>query len=204
MIQAIIFDMNGVLVTNFDPSIFGKHAHKLNIPVGEFLTILQEFFEWDLTKKEMTLKDFWKNKKGDWKHITLTDIQSLIGDLHASEKVKEDVLDVARHLKTKYKIGVLSNIGVSHKSFGELLEKKYKMHDLINYPFSTGHIGIAKPDPRVFEHILNEMKLNPSEVVFIDDKEDNVQSASRLGIKAIQFVGAEELILELRSVGVDI
>ncbi|MET9467103.1 HAD family phosphatase [Streptomyces sp. NPDC006544] len=58
-------------------------------------------------------------------------------------------------------------------------------------------LGAAKPDPVVFARALDLTGCAPAEAVFIDDKATNVAAARELGITAIQFVGAAELVAEL-------
>jgi|HubBroStandDraft_6_1064221.scaffolds.fasta_scaffold132200_2 FMN phosphatase YigB (HAD superfamily) len=44
-----------------------------------------------------------------------------------------------------------------------------------------------KPDPRIYNTCLAEMKLKPGEVLFLDDRPDNVDAASALGIHSLLF-----------------
>jgi putative hydrolase of the HAD superfamily len=48
-------------------------------------------------------------------------------------------------------------------------------------------LGIRKPDPKIFELILNQNKLNPAETIFIDDSEEHIESAKNLGIQTIHL-----------------
>lgn len=51
----------------------------------------------------------------------------------------------------------------------------------------SGREKVAKPDPKIYEILLDRYRLNPAECVFIDDNQDNVDAALRLGINAIRF-----------------
>jgi 2-haloacid dehalogenase len=57
----------------------------------------------------------------------------------------------------------------------------------------SGEVRIAKPDARVYRHLLERYSLDPATTVFIDDNEANVDAAEELGMIAIRFEGAEEL-----------
>ena len=65
----------------------------------------------------------------------------------------------------------------------------------------SGEMKIAKPDLRIFRHLLEDNGLDPATTVFIDDSEANVQAAAGLGIVAIRFTGAEPLRRELIALG---
>ncbi len=65
----------------------------------------------------------------------------------------------------------------------------------------SGDIRLAKPDPRIFERLLEEHALAPASTVFIDDADANVRAASQLGMTAIRFEGADVLRRELVGLG---
>jgi 2-haloacid dehalogenase len=65
----------------------------------------------------------------------------------------------------------------------------------------SGEVGIAKPDARLFHHLLETYELEPATTVFIDDSEANVRAARDLGIHAIRFEGAEALRRRLAEIG---
>ena len=57
----------------------------------------------------------------------------------------------------------------------------------------SGAEGLVKPDPRLFQVLLNRYQLKADECIFVDDNPDNVAAASGMGMRGIVFVGAEEL-----------
>jgi 2-haloacid dehalogenase len=65
----------------------------------------------------------------------------------------------------------------------------------------SGDVGAIKPDARMFEHLVAQHGLRPSETVFVDDRADNVAAAARLGFVAIQFRDAASLRQDLRRLG---
>jgi putative hydrolase of the HAD superfamily len=50
-------------------------------------------------------------------------------------------------------------------------------------------VGLAKPDRRIFELCLSRLGAQPGETLFVDDREDNVAAAERLGLRAFLFTG---------------
>ncbi|HUK69663.1 MAG TPA: HAD family phosphatase [Streptosporangiaceae bacterium] len=57
--------------------------------------------------------------------------------------------------------------------------------------FFSCYLRAAKPDPRCFEAALAVLGAAPSDVIFTDDRADNVEGATRLGIDAIRFTCAD-------------
>ena len=77
------------------------------------------------------------------------------------------------------------------------------------FPFMhwfDGHVisgleGVAKPDRRIFEILLNRHGLRPQATVFIDDQARNVDAARDLGLIALQFSSAAQLRRDLQALG---
>ena len=54
-------------------------------------------------------------------------------------------------------------------------------------------VGLAKPDPRIFELCLARLGLSAAAALFVDDRADNVEAAAALGLQTLQFEGAGAL-----------
>ena len=52
-------------------------------------------------------------------------------------------------------------------------------------------VHITKPDPRIYMYILDQLGVDASNAVFIDDRLDNCQSALALGIRAVQYTAID-------------
>ena len=52
--------------------------------------------------------------------------------------------------------------------------------------------------------MLKEINQKPEEVIFIDDKETDIEKAKRLGINAILFKNTKRLISDLKILGISV
>jgi putative hydrolase of the HAD superfamily len=57
--------------------------------------------------------------------------------------------------------------------------------------------GVCKPEPRIYHDCLQKLGVNPSEVLFLDDREPNVRAAETLGLHAIVFTDAASAAREI-------
>jgi 2-haloacid dehalogenase len=65
----------------------------------------------------------------------------------------------------------------------------------------SGFEGLAKPDPRIYELLLERFALSPHTTLLIDDSPQNVAAARRVGLQAIQFESPAALRDELVATG---
>ncbi|PRX96193.1 HAD family hydrolase [Allonocardiopsis opalescens] len=59
--------------------------------------------------------------------------------------------------------------------------------------FFSCDLGLTKPDPAIYRHVLAELAVEPSELVFADDRAENVAAAAALGIRAHHHAGVAGL-----------
>src|SRR5271166_4151698 len=65
----------------------------------------------------------------------------------------------------------------------------------------SGHVGAAKPDPRIYEVLFEKAGRRPEDLVFIDDSLRNVEAARALNMAAIHYVSGVDLESELKARG---
>jgi 2-haloacid dehalogenase len=61
---------------------------------------------------------------------------------------------------------------------------------------------MAKPEPAIFKLMLDRFGLVPETTLMIDDTEENLTAASRLGIPTILFRSSGQLRADLEAAGV--
>lgn len=91
---------------------------------------------------------------------------------------------VKKCIKKGHKVYVLSNW--DPESFSIIRKKYHMLFDCFNGIVVSGNVGMVKPDPEIFQYLLEKYNLNPQECVFIDDQSENVAAARNAGICAIR------------------
>lgn len=95
---------------------------------------------------------------------------------------------------------ILSNMG---DSVLECVERTFDWIDRFDVRVWSYQLHMAKPDPAIYRHVLNELGTRPSETLFLDDRAVNIEAARALGIQAIEFSTVERLREELVALGLD-
>ncbi|KAL2820182.1 HAD-like domain-containing protein [Aspergillus cavernicola] len=90
--------------------------------------------------------------------------------------------------------GALRVYGMSNisKPDYDVLLSKADDWALFDKIFPSGHVGMRKPDLAFFRHVLQEISTASEDVVFVDDKLENVTSARSLGMRGIVFFDKED------------
>lgn len=94
---------------------------------------------------------------------------------------------VLAELKTRYHLSLLSNTNPAH--IGKL--RRHGFFDYFEVLFLSYEIGQMKPNPVIFQHILNTLGVAPAQIAFFDDGRSNVEAAQASGIMAFQVTSPE-------------
>jgi len=67
--------------------------------------------------------------------------------------------------------------------------------------FLSHHLGLIKPDPAIYQHVIRALGAPPDAILFLDDNPANVRAALAQGIDARRVLGVADARLALRSAG---
>lgn len=112
----------------------------------------------------------------------------------------EDTVDILREIRDgPHLLYALTNW--SAEAF-PTARRLYDFLDWFEGIIVSGEIGMAKPDPKIFEHLTKAFDLRPHETLFIDDSRPNVDAAQAAGFNAVQFKDPDQLRAELETMGI--
>lgn len=190
MIKAIIFDCFGVLCV--DSWLPFKEIH-----FGNNQALLEKATE--------------INRRSDSGQISYDDFLSEVAELANTPKdeTKKQIENnppneelfayISKQLKSKYKIGLLSN--ASANWLDELFTSKQLA--LLDATALSFELGVTKPDPASYTAIAARLGLEANECLFIDDQERQCLGAKKAGMYAIVYKDFESFKIELEKVLTD-
>jgi len=97
-------------------------------------------------------------------------------------------IELIQKLKKNYRLFLLSNTNEIHyNQYNDDLINQFGfgLNSLFEKAYYSFELGMRKPDTNIFEYALKDADLNPSETLFIDDLEKNIDVADRMGINTI-------------------
>jgi putative hydrolase of the HAD superfamily len=110
------------------------------------------------------------------------------------------VLDKVARLG-KYFIGAINNEPLE---LNEYRIAEFHLRRDFQVFFSSCYLHTRKPEEMIYRIALEVTQRPPGECVFIDDRPLNLENPRKLGIKTIQYQGAEQLRAELKKYGVEV
>ena len=197
-IKNIIFDLGGIFldihyqltknafinlgIKNFDELFTQHHANDLfeDLETGKISE--QKFYQSFRQEANIDLSD--EQIKNAW--------NALLGGFPVER------LDWLKKIKHKYNIYLFSNTNQIHyNAFMKIYEKETGENDFNEHfikAYYSQNIGLRKPYPESFLHILNEQNLVPEQTLFIDDTIKNIEGARAVGLQTLHLVAPQTLL----------
>jgi epoxide hydrolase-like predicted phosphatase len=195
-IRAVVFDIGGVLEIPTDSDLDGRWEQRLGLERGEFFERLRQsglgrdanlgrvsdaefaqalgrLYGLDQAMTEELLADLW-----DW----------YVGELNT------EMADYFQRLRPQYRTAIVSNAAAGGRREEDRRYGFATMADVLVYSYE---VRIEKPDRRIYEITCERLGVRPSEVVFLDDLEVNVDAARRVGMRAVLFRNTTQAISEV-------
>ena len=190
MIKFIYFDIGKVL----NPSLFRKWRKEIIKKSGKSMNGLNKIFEknwFSYMKGEMQDSEFWK--------LVCNYLE--LEENYVKEKLRKR-FKVNWYLKyfiwrnkKKYRFGIISN---NTPFTQKLFEDNFNLNNFEVLIFSQ-EVHLVKPGKEIYQLAIKKTNIKPSEILFIDDKESNVNAAKELGINGFVFENNKQFRREFKQ-----
>ena len=198
MIQTVISDLGKVLLW-FDNGIFFRKMtayclfseDKIREVAHRRLEVVSLFDKGKIGPKEFYSRIITQLKA----KISFEDFKAIYCDVFL---LNPPVHHVLKQLRNKYRLILLSNTDILRFGF---IKKKFPEILIFDHYILSFEIGRLKPDPKIYQEALKRTQSEARESVFIDDMEENITAARKLGFKAFQYKPDTDLEKAFRSLG---
>ncbi|CAM9003152.1 unnamed protein product [Rhodiola kirilowii] len=148
-------------------------------------------FEKGLISEVELARKFFKDER----HLDLEGLKNCMINGYSYIEGVEELLRDLKH--NDYEMHACTNYPIWY----QLIEDKLRVSNYLSWTFCSCVMGKRKPDPEFYVEVLRHLQVEPADCIFIDDRLNNVEAASKLGIVGIQFKNAHLLRHELSSLG---
>ncbi len=194
-IKAVIFDCGGVLTTSTEDILDKDIAEAFDLKLTKELvkTIEECLDEFELGA--VSHERMWQKFAEKVNRPLPEEYRGLISKHHDTmSKIHENVIYVVKKLKQKnYIVGMLSNTNEIHARFN----KKRGLLDYFKPIIMSHEVHLLKPGLEIYELLLKRLKIKAEECIFVDDKQENIDAANKVGINGITYRSPKQLIHEL-------
>lgn len=104
-------------------------------------------------------------------------------------------------LRGQAHVACLSNTNVVHMAEQEA---RYGWRARFDTCLLSHELGLAKPDPAIYQHVVETLRLPADAILFLDDNAINVEGARAVGLRAVQVAGLGEARLALVDAGFEL
>lgn len=203
MIEAVIWDFGGVLTTSpFEA--FARFETERGLP-ADIIRRTNATNHWEnawakFERAEVDLDTF--DELFAQESHTLgaavrgKDVLPLLsGDL------RPEMVEALRRVKAAFKTGCITN-NLPANQIGSVTGRSLYVAEvmaLFDHVIESAKIGLRKPDPRIYEMMIEALGVDPTKCVYLDDLGVNLKPAKAMGMTTIKVLNAEQAIADLEA-----
>ncbi len=197
-IKTVIFDMGNVLL-HYDATracrAFVKSCGASFLKI--WMHVLTSPVEKAYTRGEISSRQFYKHCQSIFKNpVSFDDFKKHWNEIFWENEGMEKIL---MRLKKRYPLFVISNTNDMHF---EYIRAQFPILRHFERLFPSHKVGARKPDALIYQRVLKAIKYKPEQTVFVDDVPKFVRGARKVGMHAIRFRSNDQLVRDLKKLGV--
>lgn len=204
-VRTIFWDLGGVLLTNgWDKDQRARVLTSLGVDIVDYelrheaanffwergLSTAEEFFRKTVFSATQPSRDF-----------SYDELWSLV--CAESKVLYPECIDILGKLydSKQYAIATLNN--ESRELNAHRLDA-FRLRPYFDFFICSGYVHEMKPHPDIYRSALEISGVLPEQTLFIDDKQENCDTAVSLGMQAIHFLSPSQLVADLMRLGIDV
>jgi putative hydrolase of the HAD superfamily len=203
MIEAVIWDFGGVLTTSpFDA--FERFEIERGLPAG-IIRRTNAANHWEnawakFERAEVDLEAF--------DSLFATESLALGAEVRGrdvlpllSGDLRPEMVEALRRVAAKFKTGCITN-NLPANAIGSVGGRSLYIAEvmaLFNHVIESAKIGLRKPDPRIYQMMIEALGVDPRRCIYLDDLGVNLKPARDMGMTTIKVTNAPQAIAELEA-----
>jgi putative hydrolase of the HAD superfamily len=197
-IRGVIFDYGNVLSLDQPFSAVEEMAEICDVPVKVFQ---QGYWEYRLAydRGDLDVNQYWNNRlRSLGISLSPTQIAKIVlVDSESWSHLNPASVEWVRQLHgAGIKLALLSNMPLELKNY---MVANLGLFSYFQHLVFSCDVHLVKPEPGIYQSCLNLLQLAPHEVLFLDDKPQNVEAAAALGIHSLVFDSIENTLASVRE-----
>ncbi|EIG59959.1 MULTISPECIES: HAD-IA family hydrolase [Bradyrhizobium] len=202
-IEAVIFDFGGVL-TSSPFEAFTRFETERGLPID----IIRR------TNAANHLENAWaKFERAEvdidtFDHLFATESLALGAEVRGRDvlpllqgDLRPEMVEALKRIKAQFKTGCITN-NLPANAIGSMTGRSLYVAEvmvLFDHVIESAKIGLRKPDPRIYQLMVEALKVDPKNCVYLDDLGVNLKPAREMGMTTIKVTSGAQAIAELEA-----
>jgi putative hydrolase of the HAD superfamily len=201
-VHAVLFDYGMVLSGPPDPAAWARMRSVTNLSED---ILHREYWAYRhaYDRGDLTAVAYWnKAAAGAGIVLTPTQLSNLVeADTDFWSTLNLPMLDWAQRLqRSGIPTGILSNMPDAMEAG---LRARHQWIEAFNHHTWSHSLNLAKPEPAIYLRAAEGLRTPPANILFLDDKLENIEAALAVGMQAIQYTTHAAFEQEMRARGLD-
>lgn len=199
--KTLFFDLGNVIVHFEEKKIYEKTAYILGVDQAYLIEFLQK------TSLNISLEKGTISEQKAYENILQIakkkpSFSTFSEALCCTFSLNTGILPVLSNLKSAgHKLVLLSNTHEIHYAF---IKKNYSVHKYFDQEILSYEEGVRKPDLEIFKIAVKKANCLTKDAFFIDDLQENIQTAKSFGIDSLVFTNVKDLKKFLHEKGLNL
>lgn len=199
-ISAVLFDYGLVLTGPADPAARATMQRVLGVEDERVQAAYWRYRD-AYDRGRLSGVEYWHAVAGD---VGQTLDAKSLAELIAADNAlwtqpNQPMIDWAARLqRVGIRTGILSNIGDEMEAG---VRARFAWLSEFDHHTFSHRLGIAKPDAAIYLRAVKGLGVAAEEILFVDDRIENIEAARTAGMMAVQYLGHEAFVAEMEEVG---
>jgi len=190
-VDALLFDLGGVVLNNDLNRVYERWAQHAGGDAALIRDRMRFNEHHDRYERGEISGAVWFAHLRELLGIDITDAQFLDGWNNIFIGEMPGIADILTRAKKNFALYAFSNTNADHeiaftKRFAGVIAH-------FQFIFRSSRIGMRKPDRAAFAHVVKEMGVPASRIIFFDDLLENVEGARASGLKAVHVKSVDDI-----------
>lgn len=202
-IEAVIFDFGGVL-TSSPFEAFSRFETERGLPAD----IIRR------TNAANHLENAWaKFERAEvdietFDHLFAEESRALGAEVRGREvlpllqgDLRPEMVEALKRIKAQFKTGCITN-NLPANAIGSMTGRSLYVAEvmvLFDHVIESAKIGLRKPDPRIYQLMVETLTVDPKNCLYLDDLGVNLKPAREMGMSTIKVASGAQAIVELEA-----
>ena len=115
--------------------------------------------------------------------------------------LRPEMVEALKRIKAQFKTGCITN-NLPANAIGSMTGRSLYIAEvmvLFDHVIESAKIGLRKPDPRIYKMMVETLKVDPNDCVYLDDLGVNLKPAREMGMTTIKVASGAQAIADLEK-----